>query len=163
MTLSDWANLSVVVQGVILPLSILILIWQVQKQFKLTRAANAQSLVEIASPFNLALVQDAEMAELWKNGASKYSEMDPVRQERYMNMLIWWLLLHENIRHQWREGLIDKAVYNSWQRDLDYFVVKHKIADRWPSMKEFYHVAFAQHVDGIIRNQEQDQAGRVNG
>jgi hypothetical protein len=160
MTLRDWADISVVVQGILLPLSILILIWQVQKQSKLTKAANAQSLVEIASPFNLALVQDAAMADLWKHGASRYSEMDPVLQERYVNMLVWWFLLHENIHHQWQEGLIDAAVYNSWQRDLDYFIVKHRIADRWPSMKEFYHVAFARHVDGIIREQQQEREVR---
>jgi hypothetical protein len=67
MVLHDWADLSIIGQGVFLPLSILILIWQVRKQSKLTRAANAQSLVEIASPFNLALVQDASIAELWRH------------------------------------------------------------------------------------------------
>src|SRR5262245_60303266 len=156
MTLKDWADISVVAQGVLLPLSIFILIWQVQKQSKLTRAANAQSLVEIASPFNLALVQDAAMAELWRDGASKYSEMDPILQERYMNMLTWWILLHENIHNQWREGLIDEAIYNSWQRDLDYFIVKHRMADRWPSIRGFYHVAFVQHVDGLIKRKQQE-------
>jgi hypothetical protein len=45
MNLHDWADVSIIVQGVLLPLSILILIWQVWKQSKLTRAANAQSLV----------------------------------------------------------------------------------------------------------------------
>ena len=101
------------------------------------------------------------MADRWKHGASKYSEMDPVLQERYVNMLIWWVLLHENIYHQWRQDLIDKEVYNSWQRDLEYFVLKHRIAERWPSLKEFYHVAFAQHVDGIIKRQEQQRKRRA--
>ena len=100
------------------------------------------------------------MAELWKHGAARYSEMDPVQQERYMNMLVWWFLLHENIHHQWQEGLIDKAVYNSWQRDLDYFIAKHRVADRWPSMREFYHVAFAKHVDKLVRQQQREREAR---
>jgi len=160
MTLKDWADVSVVAQGILLPLSILILIWQVQKQSKLTKAANAQSLVEIASPFNLALVQDAAMAELWKHGASRFSEMEPILQDRYMNMLVWWFLLHENIHHQRQERLIDKAIYNSWQRDLEHFIVKHRIADRWPSMRQFYHVAFVRHVDSIIQQHQNERASR---
>jgi hypothetical protein len=159
--LKQWADISMIVQGAVLPLSVLILIWQVHRQGKLTRAANAQSLVEISSPFNLALVQDVAMAKLWKYGAAQYAEMGPLEQDRYINMLIWWFLLHENIYHQRQERLIDKAVYNSWQRDLYYFIDKHKIADRWPSLKEFYHEAFARHVDSIIKEQQREREART--
>ncbi|HEY0556335.1 MAG TPA: hypothetical protein VGG20_18930 [Thermoanaerobaculia bacterium] len=161
MTLHDWADVSIIIQGVLLPLSILILIWQVWKQSKLTRAANAQSLVEIATPFHLALVQDSAVAELWKQGASQYSEMDPIRQERYMGMITWWIMLHESIHHQWQEDLIDDSVYSSWRRDLEYFLTRHKIiAERWPKLREYYEAAFAVHVDGIIQEQEKKRAER---
>jgi hypothetical protein len=164
MKLHDWADLSIIVQGVILPLSILVLIWQVWKQSKLTRAANAQALVEIATPFHLVLVQDPTVAELWRNGATQFSEMDPVRQERYMGMLTWWIMLHESIHHQWREDLIDDAVHKSWQRDLEYFLSRHKvIADRWPQLREYYEAAFADHVDVIIQQQEKKRAERDDG
>jgi hypothetical protein len=164
MTLHDWADLSIIVQGVFLPLSILILIWQVRKQSRLTRAANAQSLVEIATPFHLVLVQDQTVAELWRHGATQFAEMDPVRQERYMGMLTWWIMLHESIHHQWQEDLIDDAVHKSWQRDLEYFLARHRvIADRWPKLREFYEAAFADHVDVIIRQQEKTRAERNEG
>ncbi len=161
MNLHDWADVSIIVQGVLLPLSILILIWQVWKQSKLTRAANAQSLVEIASPFNLVLVQDPTVAELWRNGASKFPEMEPIQQERYMGMLNWWIMLHENIHNQWQKDLIDASVYKSWQRDLEYFLSRHRIiADRWPKLREYYEAAFADHVDVIIQQQEKKRAER---
>jgi hypothetical protein len=164
MTLHDWADVSIIAQGILLPLSILILIWQVWKQSKLTRAANAQSLVEIASPFHLALVQDATVAELWRSGASKFSEMEPVQQERYMGLLTWWIMLHENIHNQWQEDLIDEAVYKSWQRDLEYFIARHHVmAERWPKLREFYETAFADHVDGIILQQQKEKAARGDG
>lgn len=154
-----WADISVIVQGALLPLSIFILIWQISKQAKLTRASNAQSLVEMSSPFNLALVQDEEMAKLWKSGASEYEKLDPITQERYVNMLIWWLLLHENIHHQHQERLIDRAVYNSWERDLNYFVKKHRIEDRWPELRDSYHPSFVKHLDQIIM--QQHKSGNV--
>jgi hypothetical protein len=164
MNLHDWADVSIITQGVLLPMSLLILIWQVWKQSKLTRAANAQSLVEIASPFNLVLVQDPTVAELWRNGASMFPEMDPIQQERYMGLLTWWIMLHENIHNQWQENLIDEAVYRSWQRDLEYFLSRHKvIAERWPKLREFYEVAFADHVDGIILQQQKEKAARGDG
>jgi hypothetical protein len=160
MTLDEWADISAIVQGAVVPLSLLLVFWQLRKQAKLTRAANAQSLVEIASPFNLALVQDREMAELWRTGGDRYPEMEAPEATRYINLLIWWLLLHENIYHQRREGLIDQAVYSSWQRDLTYFIAKHRLADRWPSMREFYHDAFVAHIDRLIREQEAGRAAR---
>jgi hypothetical protein len=157
MRLADWANLSIVVQGVLLPLSLFILIWQLRQQTKLTRAANAQSLVEIASPFNLALVQDPAMAELWRDGSASFAKMDSTLQSRYVNMLLWWILLHENIHNQWRQGLIDADVYRSWEKDLEFFLSRHDMSGRWPKMKAYYHADFAEHVATILETQRRER------
>jgi len=162
MTLSQWADISSIVQGAVVPLSLLLLLWQLRKQTKLTRAANAQSLVEIASPFNLALVQDPEMAELWRTGAERYPKMKLAEAARYINLLTWWLLLHENIYLQQQEGLIDRVVYASWERDLSHFIAKHGLENRWPSMRDFYNEDFAEHIDRLIRALELSRAQRSN-
>lgn len=66
-----------------------------QQQVKLTRVANTHGPVALASPFNLELARDENMAELWANGGK--SRLNGVRESFYENMLIWWLVFYENI------------------------------------------------------------------
>ena len=109
-------NIAVFVQAVFFILSIYF-IWrqlretrrQIQENTDLTRAANAQKLVELSSPFNLLLIQNREVAELWLKGGSQYDTLDQIDQERYYELLTWWLILHENVYLQWKKGLWTKT------------------------------------------------------
>ena len=97
MTLSDWASIASIVQGVFVIISIAFIWFQLRENTRLTRASNTQTLVDLSSPFNLQLIQDREMARLWVQGASNYDTLDEIDKYRYYSLIAWWLILHENI------------------------------------------------------------------
>lgn len=153
MTKADWelaAYVAAVVQGIAVPLSLALVLLQLRKQSRLTQAANTQALVEISSPFNLALIQDEKVAELWVKGAADYDGMNEVRKYQFTSLIIWWMLLHENIYYQWRHKLIDPATYLSWEGDLRAFLPMANVRKHWPEYRRVCQADFVRHVDDLI-------------
>ena len=150
MNLSDWANIATIVQGVFVIVSLGFVLYQLRESTRLTRAANTEKLVELTSPFHLQLVQDPETARLWVKGVKEWNTMDEVDKERYYTLLSFWLVFHENIYHQEKQGLLDKVTFTTWTNDLKYFIRQQHLKSRWPEMREFYEPSFVEYIDTLI-------------
>src|SRR6266699_3682845 len=111
MSLSDLASIAIIVQGFLFVVSIALVWYQLRENTRLTRTANTQKLVELSSPFNFQLAQDRALTVLWRQATQRFDELDEIDKERYFNLLTWWLMLHENIYHQWRKKLIEEDTY----------------------------------------------------
>lgn len=153
MALSDLASVAIIVQGFLFIISIALIWYQLRENTKLVRAANTQKLVELSSPFNLQLAQDRALTELWRQATQRFDDLDEIDKERYFNLLTWWLMLHENIYHQWRSRLIDADTFSSWTRDLEFFTRRQRLGNHWPRLNGFFEASFAEHVTAIIVQQ----------
>jgi hypothetical protein len=71
----------------------------------------------------------------------------------YINLLTWWLSLHENIYHQWRTKLIDEETFASWTQDLEYGVRRIQLGSRWSELNTYFETSFARHVTAILARQ----------
>ena len=153
MSLSDLASIAIIIQGMLFIISIGFVWYQLRENTKLVRAANTQKLVELSTPFNLQLAQDRGLAELWLQATLRFDELDEIDRSRYFNLLTWWLMLHENIYHQWRNKLIDEETYSSWTRDLEYYVRAQHLENHWTRLNSYFEASFAEHVTTIIVRQ----------
>jgi hypothetical protein len=151
MGLQDWANVATIIGSISIPLSGLFIWLQIRQQTRLAKVANTQSLVELSSPLNLQLIQDRNMAEYWIHGAQKYETYDDVEKYRYKSLLIWWLILHENIYFQWSQGLVDDTIYRSWQLDLQHFLSKQCPMERWSELRNAFQPEFAKEVESLFQ------------
>jgi hypothetical protein len=149
VSLKDLADLATILGVIAIPLSAYIIWLQLRQQTRLARIANTQALVELSSPFNLQLIQDRRMAEFWVEGSGLYPTYDPVDQYRFKSLLIWWLMLHENIFFQWKKEMLDDESYNSWQYDLRVFV-QNQLGDRWSEIRASFQADFVKHVEKLI-------------
>ncbi len=156
MSLSDLASIAIIVQGFLFVISISLVWYQLRENTKLVRAANTQKLVELSAPFNLQLAQDRALTELWRQATQRFDELDEIDKERYFNLLTWWLMLHENIYHQWRSKLIDEDTYRSWTRDLEYFARRQRLGNHWTQLSIYFEASFAEHVTAIIVRQKKE-------
>lgn len=86
--LSDIASIATIVEAAFVIVSVWFIWRQLREGTQLARAANAQSLVEISSPFNMQLIQDSEMAWLWVHGARELATMDEVKKYRYKSLVV---------------------------------------------------------------------------
>jgi acid phosphatase len=145
------ASIAAVTSTIVLTISLIFILFQIRQQTKLARMANAQTLVQLSSPFNLQLIQDRDMAALWVNGERDYDKFDAVRQYQYESLIIWWLILHENIYYQWRNGLLDPDLRLAWDNDLRDFIKRRTIGLEKTRVREFCHRAFGSYIDEIGR------------
>jgi hypothetical protein len=156
MSVSDlqtMANIAVIVQTLFFIVSVFFIGYQIRERNRLTRAANTQALVEVASPFLLQLAQDRNLAELWVNGAKHYDTMDEVEQFRYTQLTAWWLIHHENAFYQYRKGLLDKTIYHAWEVDLSDFVRRAQLARFWEKEhRRFFQAEFQQEIEKLIQS-----------
>ena len=156
MTLSDLASVAIIIQGFLFIVSIGLVWYQLRENTKLVRTANTQKLVELFTPFNLQLAQDRSLSQLWRQATQGFDELDEIDKDRYFNLLTCWLMLHENIYHQWRKKLIEEDTYDSWTRDLEYFTRRQHLGNYWPQMSSYYESSFAEHVTAIIARQTKE-------
>ena len=156
MSLSDLASIAIIVQGFLFIVSIGLVWYQLRENTKLVRAANTQNLVELSSPFYLQLAQDRGLTELWLRATEHFDELDEIDKNRYFNLMTWWLMLHENIYHQWMNKLVDEDTFNSWTRDLEYLVRRQRLEDHWTVLNGYFEVSFAEHVSAMIARQTKE-------
>jgi hypothetical protein len=153
MSLSDFANIAIIAQGIFVIVSLGFVWYQLRETVRLARTANSQKLMELSSPFNLLLIQNRDMAKLWIDGAKEYDKMDEIDKGRYYRLLIWWLALHENIYHQWKAKLMDTETYTAWTHDLEDFVAKQQLVRYWDQIKGIFEPSFVTHVSQMIMSQ----------
>lgn len=145
-------SIATLIQTLFFIISVFFIGYQIREHNRLTRAANTQSLVALSSPFLLQLSQDRNLAELWLNGTKHYDTLDAVDQFRYIQLLFWWLILHENIFYQYHRGLVDQQIYQGWQVELRAFIREKQIGLFWDKeMKRFFRTEFRQVIEKLIQ------------
>jgi len=123
---------------------------QVRQQTELAKAANAQALVEMSSPFNILFAQDEKVAELWLKGPREFESFTEVEKFRYRRTLIWHLVFSENIFLQNKNKLLDDYIYSAWNAALASFVERQNLKDHWRELEGSYHADFREHIDKLI-------------
>ncbi len=145
-------TIATLIQTLFFIISVFFIGYQIREHNRLTRAANTQSLVALSAPFLLQLSQDRNLAELWVNGTKHHETLDDVEQFRYIQLLFWWLNLHENIYYQYQSGLVDQQIYQGWQVELRNFIREKQIGLFWDKeMKRFFRTEFRQLVEKLIQ------------
>jgi hypothetical protein len=145
--------------------SLLLLFRELRASNRLTRAANAQSLVGLAAPLYLELVQDRQLAELCTRSAADFDSLDEIDQRRYRYLLTWWLIFYENIFYQRRQHFLDAHAFMPWWRDLKNFVREQNLIRHWDELKDFFQAEFAQALSDLVadlkpRKDSDSAAGR---
>ncbi len=159
--MSDFADISVIVQGIFIIVSVGFIWYQVRENTRLTRTANIQHLVELCSPFYLQMIQDRNQAQLWVQGAKEWDTMDEIDKFRYQTLLTWWLTFHENIYYQWQNKRIDKDIHTSWERDLKQFMIWHNLDPHWQMIEGQFQGPFVRRLHQLIEERKKKEQGRI--
>ena len=123
MTLNDWAAVSTIAQAILVVISLGFIWYQLRESTKLAKAENVRALVEQAAAFHAPLYQDGQLGELWYTFGRKFR--DDTEKLKYHEMIVQWLLFHENIYYQHSQGLLAEEIYQSWLVDLKATMGEH--------------------------------------
>jgi hypothetical protein len=150
MDLQDITNVASILGSLALVVSVIILIRELRAGNKLIKASNTQALVQLSSPFQMGLIQDRQMAQLCARGSRSFDDLDDIDQYRYRSLVTWWLVFHENVYYQWKQGLLDDHTYKPWAKDLRVFLRDQNLGRLWAKMEDMFQDEFANHVSGLI-------------
>jgi len=143
MSLAELAQIASILEAIVVVISLIFIYLQLRQSNELARAEKAQSLVEHAGNFNLLLAQNPDLIKLWySHGKTLESEVD---LQRYRELLIQWIILHENVFYQHQKGLLDDSVYSPWQQDLKYTVQNHNM-ELIAGLKDVFAKEFGEHI-----------------
>lgn len=147
MTLEQWAYLSTIGQFVLILASVIVISFQLRLGSKLAKAANGQSLAAQACSFNALLIQDADVARIWYSHGRGLD--DPTFEglaatERYRELLVQWLILHEHVFYE--KKLLDRDLYDSWDADLKETVNKHALNLVADPISSIFQGEFGKHL-----------------
>ena len=137
------AEYATIASGIALTISVLFVGYELRVNARLARASNAQSLVEISTSFIVQIMHDRETARFWNVADAADHKMDDLDQYRYLTLMTWWLIFHENIHFQYQKRLLDKDIYLAWDYELRTFVRKHCVQNYWPEIRDGFRGRFA--------------------
>lgn len=158
------ATVSTIIQAVFVVVSLYLVVKQLRQNTDLAKAANAQALVEHAATLNTLLMQDPELAALWySRGKVLPDNPSKMHRERYREMLVQWLIFHENIFHQNRAGLLDPVVYQSWARDLEFTAKYHDLSVVADDLGRFFPGKFGEHLVALAKPAGGEPAPPIGG
>jgi hypothetical protein len=130
--------------------TVLVLLREVRINTRLTRAANSQSMVELAAPLYQGLAQDRALAELFARGAADFDSLDHIDRQRYRSLLTVWLMFFENVYYQRRQRFLEGRAFQPWWDELKHFIVDRNLARHWAELQGFFQEEFAHEVTGLI-------------
>ena len=160
------ASIATIAQAILVVIS-LVLIWfqirqqtrqtenqtkQSELQTKLAEASFTQAIFEIASPFNIQVIQNRDMAELICNGHKNYDSYDEVDKLRYRNSIMWRLTFQETLYYQNKNELINKDIYRGWEVDFKAFVRRRHLEARWDELQVYYTSEFIKYVSDALKS-----------
>jgi hypothetical protein len=151
-------SISSILGSLSLVVGVILVLREMRATTRVTRANNAQTLVGIAGPFYTSLIQDRGVADLFLRGSRDYPSLDEIDQYRYRNLMIWWLIFHENVFYQRRLGLLDGRAFEAWSQDLGTFLREHKLSQHWGELEHLFQRAFAEKVRQLLAEQDPPQA-----
>jgi hypothetical protein len=148
LSLEQWGHLFSIV-GVLLGLvSIASVMTQLKEHNKITRAENAQKLVELTMASHMELIKDPRLASLWREGNEGYDSLGEEDKERYRRLWIIYLNILESAFHQREDGLIDEEDFRSAHMCI--LINKRAALAVWPGLSGFYPARFQRHVAGVL-------------
>lgn len=151
ISIEQLAHLSTIVQSILVITSLVFIWFQLRQSAELTKAANAQALVEHFTNFNALLMENPDVASLW------YAKGKQLQKEeeflRYRELLILWLIFHENVYYQYSRRLLDQQIYQSWYIDLQDTVREHNLKLLGVDLLQLFPGEFGQHILSLKRRE----------
>lgn len=120
-------------------------------QNQLAKASNSQSFVHQSSSFMLTIVENHDLAELWRVGGAQFETLDASQKMKFKRLVDWWLTFYENVHYQHSCDLLDPNIFESWENDLKLFIERRQITNVWADLRGSYHESFVAYVEDFLK------------
>lgn len=147
MELQTLADIAVIVEAAAFIVSVVFVWIQIRESNQLARVSNNSMSFRLSSPYLMQLFQDEKLAQLYFSGAKDYETLSDLDRFRFVQLIGWWLTLHDNVYYQYQNRLLDATMYQGWDLELDAFVQVQRLSLYWNEMKHFFRPEFQTLID----------------
>jgi hypothetical protein len=91
------------------------------------------------------------LTDIWYSYGKK-PDITQTQRQQYKGLLTQWLIIHENLFYQFKNGLFDEELYHSWDIDLKMNLNKHDLSVLEMKLSEAFPSDFGKHLVEIQKN-----------
>ena len=145
----SWDIISAVIEiigavGVVVSLAYLSI--QVRANTRVMRAQSAREAVAAMRQFNQSMIDDAEVARIFRLGAENLSNLNEDERGRFGHILFNFFKTAEELHYQYLQGTLDPEVWKSWKGIVSLYSTSPGFNEYWTMRSMFFTPAFrAEH------------------
>jgi len=150
-TLAAWGEF---LGGIAVVVSLVYLASQIRQNSKLLRASTASATGATVADFSSLVVQDSEVARIYREGMGDRSSMTEDDMQRF-DSLLSIMFGSYNQEHQFAsDGVMAPSVWENRTRSLRRLLPLPGYRQWWKEWGDLYSDDFRDYVDGLIREGE---------
>ena len=115
LTLGDYANLAEILGAIAILVSLIYVAQEVRANTAAVKAASLQSITNSSSASMLAVVENADFAEIRRRGDQDPQQLNETERLRYVLYQRQMWLHFQNVWTQWKLGVVDDGVWKGYK------------------------------------------------
>jgi hypothetical protein len=147
MTLESMFYLSQTVAAFAIVGSLLFVGMEVRNSNRESRHRTIEEMIQNYRDTRSAVILNPEVAANWIAGLHNFSALTPVDKVRFLVHATNFFSTHESVFLHYRDGRMDRELYEPQQRYLTEFFGYPGLKAAWDSRRNYFHSAFREMVD----------------
>jgi hypothetical protein len=155
MTL-DWTAIGAVGEmlgGIAVIVSLVYLSFQVRQNTRALRASSTETAVASLRDWMRPLILDAEAARLFRTGIEgEWQRFSADDRARFLHILFGYLKTFENFHYQYRQGTLERDLWEGWYNILSAYVLSPGVQAYWQTRRNAFSPQFRTLVESVTTN-----------
>ena len=120
---------------------------QIRQNTRAMHSQSAQSLAEAGAAMNAMIIEDADVARIFRTGLSKYQELSGDDRLRFRFLIGQWMLAYESVYVQHKLGTIDRQIFDARMNNLRLWLSTEGGSRAWEVGKEVFSQEYVKYVE----------------
>ncbi len=150
-TLAAWGEF---LGGIAVVVSLVYLAGQIRQNSKLLRASTASSTTATNADFSSLVVQDSEVARIFREGMADRSSLTEDDMQRFDSLLAMMFGAYNQEYQFVADGVIGRLIWENRIRSMRLLFRRPGYRQWWTEWGDLYSDEFGDFVDGLIREGE---------
>lgn len=153
MTLEDIYYIGQTIAVVALLISILFVGYQIRQNTKAIRATSHHAITDSFNQLNALFINDPLRGRVWRLGMQDLKNLDEDEQASFGFMLLAYSRIFETLYYQYKNGTMDKKLFDAELRTLKWTVKNSGFRQWWAENPISLSDEYRAFIDGLIANE----------
>ena len=128
-------------------ISLIYLAMQIRQNTKAMKAQSAREAVAAMRDFNKSMVEDPEIARIFRVGAESINSLNEEERGRFGHILFNFFKTAEELHYQYLQGTLDPEIWFSWKQIVALYSTSPGFGEYWSMRSNFFTPAFRSEHD----------------